>query len=174
MRRNLLPRILSVFLALAMLAVSITPVVAETSLMPDEFALVLSADQTDAWAGENSTGTEDEGFPSEDEKNLLMAAGMSPMLFEEMTTSSFDHHNIQFETRYLPAGTSVSVSYTHINPAELPGSGTETFYSPGPSDTVGTTPCTAFNFTFPAAITVDDITYELTRTDPASPYTTGG
>jgi hypothetical protein len=81
--------------------------------------------------------------------------------------------NINFATNGLPAGQSITVSWTKINPAGHSASGSTTFTSPGPSADEGTQPSTAFTFSFPSSVTIGSDTYHLISTSQPSPFTTG-
>jgi hypothetical protein len=82
-------------------------------------------------------------------------------------------HNVNFATSGLPSGVSITVNWTKTNPAGHSASGSTIFTSPGPSGDEGTTPGTAFTYSFPASATDGSDTYDLSGTSPTSGFLTG-
>jgi hypothetical protein len=82
-------------------------------------------------------------------------------------------HSLYFAASGLPAGVSITVSYTGFNNGGNPISGSTTFLSPGPSGQRTTDPSSEFTYAYPASLTVVSDTYNFVSASPASPLTTG-
>jgi hypothetical protein len=93
----------------------------------------------------------------------------------EAETTFYDPVNIVFATSGLPAGQSLTISYSGTNNGNQPIAGSKTFNSPGPSTpAIGTAPNTPFTYSgFPSSITIGSDTYTLISTSPGSSFNTG-
>ena len=83
---------------------------------------------------------------------------------------------VEFVTSGLPAGVSVTVTYSYFNPGEkFKTNKANTFKAPGGggSASQGTEPQSEFIYSFPATITSGGVTYTLTSSSPASGFATG-
>ncbi|MGB9622752.1 MAG: hypothetical protein ACPL07_02795, partial [Candidatus Bathyarchaeia archaeon] len=83
-------------------------------------------------------------------------------------------YRVYFATDGLPAGVSIHIDYSYINPGGQMKNGDVTFNSPGPSDKQNTDPGSVFTYSgYPTSVSVGGTIYALISTSPASGFTTG-
>src|SRR5205085_2281821 len=79
----------------------------------------------------------------------------------EFTDDAAANVNFATNTGGLPAGTSVSVTWSGTNNGGNPVNGPTAFSAPGPSTSQSLQPGSSLTFTFPATITVGANTFNL-------------
>ena len=84
-------------------------------------------------------------------------------------------HAVMFETTGLPAGVSITINGTMVNPGgHTRDPFSKTFVSPGPSSNLATEPGTELIYSgFPALVSSGGVDYSLVSVTPASPFLSG-